>query len=143
MGPSWRVGSAFPPRTWYNYETGVTVPAEVLLGFIEQTGANPIWLLTGEGPRYRRTTDERTLSQLSPVELIRRGLEELERSASSTVVVAAENLPGEKLSEFVACAALPAELRSATRSWIPRGLKATCWHTGSGFPTPTRRSPPV
>ena len=27
----------------------MTVPAEVLLGFIEQTAANPIWLLTGEG----------------------------------------------------------------------------------------------
>ena len=30
-----------PARTWYNYETGVTVPAEVLLSFIEQTSANP------------------------------------------------------------------------------------------------------
>ena len=83
--PSWRAGSSLPARTWYNYETGVTVPAEVLLGFIEQTGANPIWLLTGEGPKYRRSTDERLLSQLSPVELIRRGLEELERSPSSMV----------------------------------------------------------
>ena len=40
-----------PARTWYNYETGVTVPAEVLLGFIEQTGANPMYLISGEGPR--------------------------------------------------------------------------------------------
>ena len=43
-----------PARTWYNYETGVTVPAEVLLAFIDQTGVNPVWLLSGEGPRYRR-----------------------------------------------------------------------------------------
>src|SRR3954469_22420894 len=64
-----------PARTWYNYETGVTVPAEVLLGFIEQTGANPTWLLTGEGPKYHRGRDEMILSDLSPIELIRRGLE--------------------------------------------------------------------
>src|SRR5271155_668719 len=85
-----------PARTWYNYETGVTVPAEVLLGFIEQTGANPIWLLTGDGPRYRRSTDERLVSQLSPVELIRRGLEELERAPCSTPVIGAENLPSDQ-----------------------------------------------
>jgi SOS-response transcriptional repressor LexA len=96
-----------PARTWYNYETGVTVPAEVLLGFIEQTGANPIWLLTGEGPRYRRSSDERLVSQLSPVELIRRGLEELERSPSSMVVVSAENLPSDQASSFVAVALYP------------------------------------
>jgi SOS-response transcriptional repressor LexA len=96
-----------PARTWYNYETGVTVPAEVLLGFIEQTGANPIWLLTGEGPRYRRSSDERLVSQLSPVELIRRGLEQLERSPSSTVVVGAENLPSDQASSFVAVALYP------------------------------------
>jgi hypothetical protein len=43
-----------PARQWYNYETGVTVPAEVLLAFLDQTGANPVWLFTGEGPRYSR-----------------------------------------------------------------------------------------
>ena len=57
-GPELARRLGLPARTWYNYETGVTVPAEVLLGFIEQTGANPIWLLTGEGsrvsPHYRR-----------------------------------------------------------------------------------------
>ena len=42
-----------PVRTWYNYEIGVTVPAEVLLCFLEVTGVEPGWLLSGEGPRYR------------------------------------------------------------------------------------------
>ena len=42
-----------PVRTWYNYETGVSVPAEVLHDFAELTGANLRWLLTGEGPRYQ------------------------------------------------------------------------------------------
>src|SRR5690349_7520745 len=63
-----------PARTWYNYETGVTVPAEVLLAFIDQTGANPVWLLTGEGSKYRRAQNDWSLSELTPIELIRRGL---------------------------------------------------------------------
>jgi hypothetical protein len=96
-----------PARTWYNYETGVTVPAEVLLAFIEQTGANPMWLLTGEGSRYTHVNDDRLLSELSPVELIRRGLEELERKSNGSVVVAPENLPGGEASEFVAVRLYP------------------------------------
>ncbi len=78
-GPELARRLSLPARTWYNYETGVTVPAEVLLGFIEQTGASPMWLLSGEGPRYRHSNEDRLLSELTPVELIRRGLEELER----------------------------------------------------------------
>jgi hypothetical protein len=96
-----------PARTWYNYETGVTVPAEVLLAFIEQTGASPTWLLNGEGPKYRASNDDRLLSELSPVELIRRGLEKLERTASEVVVVAPENLPSGEASEFVAIGLYP------------------------------------
>ena len=42
-----------PERTWLNYEAGVTIPGEVLLRFLEVTSAEPRWLLTGEGPRYR------------------------------------------------------------------------------------------
>jgi SOS-response transcriptional repressor LexA len=96
-----------PARTWYNYETGVTVPAEVLLGFIEQTGANPMFLITGEGPKYRRSSDERLLSELTPVELIRRGLEKLERSSSEVTIVAPENLPTEVASDFAAVSLYP------------------------------------
>jgi hypothetical protein len=96
-----------PARTWYNYETGVTVPAEVLLDFIDQTGANPTWLLNEEGPRYRHSNDDRLLSELTPVELIRRGLEELERSSSEIVIVAPENLPSHQASEFVAIGLYP------------------------------------
>jgi hypothetical protein len=40
-------------RTWFNYESGATIPGLVLLRFIEVTGVEPRWLLTGEGPRYR------------------------------------------------------------------------------------------
>jgi hypothetical protein len=42
-----------PARTWYNYERGVTVPAEVLLRFISVTGVEPQWLLEGRGEKYR------------------------------------------------------------------------------------------
>jgi hypothetical protein len=41
-----------PEQTWSNYESGVALPAPVLLVLIEQTGVNPHWLLTGEGERY-------------------------------------------------------------------------------------------
>ncbi|WP_337177200.1 hypothetical protein [Paludisphaera sp.] len=37
---------------WVGYETGATMPASVMLLFLQRTGANPRWLLTGDGPRY-------------------------------------------------------------------------------------------
>jgi hypothetical protein len=48
-----------PDETWLNYESGVALPAPTLLVLIEQTGANPHWLLTGKGERYiaRRCED--------------------------------------------------------------------------------------
>ena len=42
-----------PARTWENFENGVMIPARILLQFIEITGVEPHWLLTGEGERYR------------------------------------------------------------------------------------------
>lgn len=101
-GPELARRLGLPARTWYNYETGVTVPAEVLLGFIDQTGTNPIWLLTGSGPRYRRNLEDMILSELTPEQLIRRGLEKLEERPSEIVLVAPENLPQETASDFVA-----------------------------------------
>jgi hypothetical protein len=91
-----------PARTWYNYETGVTVPAEVLLGFIDQTGTNPLWLLTGEGPKYRRGLEDLVLSELTPEQLIRRGLEKLEEEPNEIVLVTPENLPSDSTADFVA-----------------------------------------
>jgi hypothetical protein len=41
-----------PAKTWANYERGVIIPAQVILTFIEITGADPHWLLTGQGERY-------------------------------------------------------------------------------------------
>ncbi len=42
-----------PPQTWCNYERGVTMPAEVLIGFLEVTGADVQSLLTSEIDRPR------------------------------------------------------------------------------------------
>jgi hypothetical protein len=41
-----------PARTWSNYEAGVTIPATVILRFLEISGASPHWLLTGEGQPF-------------------------------------------------------------------------------------------
>jgi hypothetical protein len=89
-----------PPRSWYNYENGVAVPAEVLLSFLELTAANPKWLLNGEGPRFLPGGDDGLVSKLTPLELIRRGLESLERW-SQEVTVVAEAPTGEITSEYV------------------------------------------
>jgi hypothetical protein len=43
---------AIPERTWWNYEGGVALPAHTVLVLIKETGANPRWLLSGEGERY-------------------------------------------------------------------------------------------
>ncbi|SIN84570.1 hypothetical protein SAMN05444166_1239 [Singulisphaera sp. GP187] len=106
-GPELARRLGLPARTWYNYETGVTVPAEVLLGFIEQTGTNPTWLLAGEGSKYQRGFDSVDLSDLAPIELIRRGLERLEQEPSEIRVVAPENIPGDVLSDYAAVNRIP------------------------------------
>ena len=48
-GPRLAEALGLPDRTWRNYEAGVTIPAPVILRFIEVCGASPHWLLTGEG----------------------------------------------------------------------------------------------
>src|SRR5215213_1827298 len=55
-GPELARQLEIPNRTWYNYEIGVTVPAEILLRFLEVTSVEPHWLLHGDGPRFRTTT---------------------------------------------------------------------------------------
>ncbi|WP_165070624.1 S24 family peptidase [Paludisphaera rhizosphaerae] len=52
-GPEMARRLGIPVRTWYNYEGGVTVPAEVVLKIIELTSVEPTWLLRGKGPKFR------------------------------------------------------------------------------------------
>lgn len=82
-GPELSRRLGLPVRTWYNYEVGVTVPAEVLLRFIELTGVESRWLLHGEGPKYRgKDFDGRPAVGEGPESvavLLRRALSLLER----------------------------------------------------------------
>jgi hypothetical protein len=58
-GPEMARRLGIPVRTWYNYEGGVTVPAEVILKIIELTSVEPAWLLHGKGSKFRHTRPER------------------------------------------------------------------------------------
>jgi hypothetical protein len=52
-GPLLAEALAIPFRTLHNYERGCTIPAQTMLRFIEVTGADPHWLLTGCGERFQ------------------------------------------------------------------------------------------
>jgi hypothetical protein len=47
-----------PARTWANYERGVTMPGEILLGFVVATGVDPDWLIEGKGPMFRDADEQ-------------------------------------------------------------------------------------
>lgn len=50
------------PKTWQNYEEiGEAMPAQTLLRFIELTGVDPLWLMRGEGRKYRQEWRSREL----------------------------------------------------------------------------------
>lgn len=82
-GPELARRLGIPVRTWYNYEAGVTVPAEVVLKIIELTSVEPMWLLHGKGPKFRpRPVDDYELvpsSKRSVGSLLRTALQILEQ----------------------------------------------------------------
>lgn len=132
-GPEMARRLNLPARTWYNYETGVTVPAEVLLGFIDQTGANPVWLLNGDGPKYLRGLEASPLSDLSTEQLIRRSLEKLEEQPEVLATASGQRLEAQSDEDFVAIGLVPIAALAArdplsmgtegfvraNRPWIP------------------------
>jgi hypothetical protein len=77
-----------PVRTWYNYEAGVTVPAEVILKIIELTAIEPSWLLHGKGPKFRQGLPERREAGSPPAmtvgALLRTALQLLEGQTSTS-----------------------------------------------------------
>ena len=84
-GPELARKLGIPVRTWYNYEAGVTIPAEIVLRIIELTHVEPIWLLHGKGPKFRDSisevrgeTDVATPQTIST--LLRTALQLLERN---------------------------------------------------------------
>jgi hypothetical protein len=100
-GPEMARRLAIPVRTWYNYEGGVTVPAEVILKIIELTSVEAVWLLHGEGPRFRSTRPDRlpggATSSVTIGALLRTALQLLEekneRSRPAAVEAGAEQGP--------------------------------------------------
>jgi hypothetical protein len=92
-----------PVRTWYNYEGGVTVPAEVILKIIELTSVEAGWLLHGEGPKFRHLRSERAASGSTPSvtigALLRTALQLLEKDdpgwAQRESAVDGSDLPGD------------------------------------------------
>jgi hypothetical protein len=65
-GPELARQLGLPVRTWYNYESGVTVPAEVILRIIELTSVEPMWLLHGKGQKFRSPVTERREPLVGP-----------------------------------------------------------------------------
>jgi len=86
-GPELSRRLGLPIRTWYNYESGVTVPAEVVLRIIELTSVEPIWLLHGQGPKFRANRPDRpdglVGSGVSVGVLLRTALQMLESDEST------------------------------------------------------------
>ena len=52
-GPELARQLAIPPRSWTNFESGVSIPGDILLHFLILTDAEPRWLLFGEGASFR------------------------------------------------------------------------------------------
>ena len=52
-GPLMAEAMGLPARTWANYESGVTIQGLALLRFIDVSGVEPHWLLSGRGEKYR------------------------------------------------------------------------------------------
>ena len=97
-GPEMARRLGIPVRTWYNYEAGVTVPAEVILKIIELTAIEPSWLLHGKGPKFRQGIPERRESGTPPAmtvgALLRTALQLLEGQGSAESRVSASGEEG-------------------------------------------------
>jgi len=73
-GPDLARTLGIPVRTWYNYENGVTVPAEIILRIVELTSVEPVWLLRGEGAKFRANPTNPTNSSPSRPNGVKEGL---------------------------------------------------------------------
>ena len=110
-----------PVRTWYNYEGGVTVPAEVILKIIELTSVEAGWLLHGEEPRFRHVRTERgeVVGQptLTVGALLRTALQMLEKDEPAWIRRQEIGAGNDQLDGPVQSAD-----RNATDPWSPREL---------------------
>ncbi len=94
-GPEMARRLGIPVRTWYNYEGGVTVPAEVILKIIELTAVEAVWLLHGEGPKFRSARPDRLpsggTSSVTIGALLRTALQLLEEKSDRNRSAAVED----------------------------------------------------
>ena len=119
-GPEMARRLGIPVRTWYNYEGGVTVPAEVVLRIMELTSVEPVWLLHGRGPRFRQLArsdgqDSATKPAMTVGALLRTALQLLENEEPSSSR-ARENLTDFEPAGFEPPAAPPRERSCSKRS---------------------------
>ena len=61
-----------PPSTWRSYERGVVIPGPVILKVIVGASVEPVWLLHGTGPKFRRRAASLTESSLEPTKTVSR-----------------------------------------------------------------------
>lgn len=111
-GPEMARRLGIPVRTWYNYEGGVTVPAEVVLRIMELTSVEPVWLLHGRGPRFRQVPrsdghDSAVKPAMTVGALLRTALQLLENEEPGSSRVR-ENLTDFEHAEFEPPVAPPA-----------------------------------
>ncbi len=120
-GPEMARRLGIPVRTWYNYEGGVTVPAEVILKIIELTSVEAGWLLHGEEPRFRHVRTERgeVVGQptLTVGALLRTALQMLEKDEPAWIRREETGAGNDQLDGPVQSAD-----RNATDPWSPREL---------------------
>jgi Peptidase S24-like len=129
-GPEMARRLGIPVRTWYNYEGGVTVPAEVILKIIELTSVEAGWLLHGEGPKFRNARPDRSAggptSSVTIGALLRTALQLLEKndsgSASPRGAAEAAEHAGRAAPEPELLVAGP-EARPARDMEMPRALE--------------------
>ena len=138
-GPEMARRLGIPVRTWYNYEGGVTVPAEVVLRIMELTSVEPVWLLHGRGPRFRQLPrsdgqDSATKPAMTVGALLRTALQLLENEEPSSSR-ARENLTDFETAGFEPPAAPPRE-----RSCLKLSKKIAA---SRSVATPCRRSLPT
>jgi hypothetical protein len=114
-GPELARRLGLPIRTWYNYESGVTIPAEVVLRIIELTSVEPIWLLHGKGPRFRPPSSARSEVVAGPAtsvgSLLRTAIQILESSKSAKrAAPPSKKLEGSAVEDEAPPAALSGEI---------------------------------
>ncbi len=137
-----------PVRTWYNYEGGVTVPAEVVLKIIELTAVEPVWLLHGKGPKFRQQQrlDRHEVTSkpaMTVGALLRTALQLLENDASSLASCDDAVVPSDSAPFSSPWPHRPGRSgsRPSTRTAVSR-LTETPWRrssrTGPMSPTPGR-----